>query len=134
MMSDEDFLHDYKRRTLKEHVTLGRHKAVSYLPLTTIERVLGLTVDEYRREVEQAGNECLVLSEDETCIRSGAVYAYSRSCLAFLLEEYSGLLSTLNWPRSPETFIRKIAAHWYAEDEPIMPLVRAAFGDGASSA
>ena len=66
-MTDDDFLQDYKRRTLKEHVTLGQQKAMSYLPLKTIERVLGLTVDEYRREIEQAGNECIVLSEDETC-------------------------------------------------------------------
>lgn|SRR6476469_2037156 len=132
-MTDDDFLQDYKRRTLKEHVTLGQQKAMSYLPLKTIERVLGLTVDEYRREIEQAGNECIVLSEDETCIQSGAVYAYNRTFLALLLEQYSGLLSAQNWPKSPEGFIRNVAARWYADDEPVMPLVRAAFGDGASS-
>jgi hypothetical protein len=57
---------------LRRHVHVGRSKPVTYLPLSTIENVLEMPLEEYVRMVEQAGGKCSVFSESETCIRSGA--------------------------------------------------------------
>jgi hypothetical protein len=39
---------------LNAHRRLGPRKPVSYLPIRTIESVLGLSVDEYRAMIEQS--------------------------------------------------------------------------------
>jgi hypothetical protein len=128
-VANQDFLQEHRRRTIEEHTNLGKRKPVSYLPIKTIEKVLGLTVDEYRKLVELAGNSCAVFSEKDTCIHSGAVYAYSDADLTFVLDHYSGLLAACSWPVSTGEFVGKIAAEWYEEKNPVMPVIRAAFGD-----
>jgi len=64
---------------LLRHVHVGRDKAVSYLPISTIKNILGLGVEDYRSIVEAAGKKCLVLPADHCCIKSGAVFAYTRT-------------------------------------------------------
>jgi hypothetical protein len=128
-VSDEEFLQGYKRRTLEEHIALTHHKVLSYLPIRTIENLLGLTVEEYQRLALEAGNKCLLFRDDETCIKSGAVYTYRSAELSSLLRHYRELLVRLKWPQTAEDFVKKIASHWYNEDDPIMPVVRAVFGD-----
>ena len=128
-MSDEEFLQGYKRRTLQEHIALTDHKVLSYLPIATIENLLGLTVQEYQRLAVEAGNKCLLFRDGETCIQSGAVYIYRCAELSSLLGHYRELLVSLKWPQTAEEFVKKIASHWYNEDDPIMPVVRAAFAD-----
>jgi hypothetical protein len=128
-VSDEEFLRKYKQRTLAEHVALTDHKLLSYLPIATIENVLGLTVKEYQRLAMDAGNKCLLFRDGETCIQSGAVYTYRCDELSSLLMQHRDLLFRLKWPQTAEDFVKRIASHWYSEDDAIMPVVRAAFGD-----
>src|SRR5882672_5140381 len=65
------------KQILHSHLSLGRRKAVSYLPIKTVEKVIGLTVTEYRSMVEATGNRCSIFGPKDCCIDSGAIYAYS---------------------------------------------------------
>lgn len=116
-------------RILDCHLTLGSKKPVSYLPIKTIEKVIGISVSEYVLLVERMGNTALVFSEGECCIESGAVYAYSYDDLAEVLAGSEQLLVNCKWPRSPVEFIRKVASGWVDEDKSIVSVIRKAFGD-----
>lgn len=63
---------DHIADILNAHRRLGPHKPVSYLPIRTIESVLGLSVGEYQAMIEQAGLRCLVIPAGEGCIASGS--------------------------------------------------------------
>jgi len=116
-------------RILATHVRVGPFKPVSYLPIDTINKVLNMQADEYARRVEKAGGECVVFSEAETCIKSGAIYAYSEAALASVLENHRGLLVESGWPCTPREFVGKIAAEWLDLHSPLRVVVVAAFGD-----
>jgi hypothetical protein len=131
-VTEHELPQEYRKRTLDEHVSLSARKPVSYLPRSTIEKVLGLTVDDYRKLVERAGNKCVVFSENQTCIQSGAVFAYRNANLASVLDHYSDLLIACDWPRSPEAFVRRVAFEWCEEKAPVMPIIQAAFGEKKS--
>ncbi|CUX54519.1 hypothetical protein AGR7C_Lc20137 [Agrobacterium deltaense Zutra 3/1] len=66
-----------KAAILSRHVQLGSEKPVSYLPLNTIENVLGLTVDTYREMLRAGGNESMLFEDQQCAINSGAVYGYN---------------------------------------------------------
>jgi 8-oxo-dGTP pyrophosphatase MutT (NUDIX family) len=117
------------RLILSEHVAVGRAKPVSYLPIATIETVLRMDVQAYVRCVERTGAACLVFQEAETCIKSGAIYAFSESDLEAVLSRSGALLGAHDWPRTPSAFIARIARDWLALDHPLMPVIKAAFGD-----
>src|ERR1043165_2597062 len=87
-VGDDESLESYRRQLLAKHINVGRQKAVSYLPLKTVEGMLGLSIDEYRGLIEQAGNKCVVFSSSETCIDSGAVFAYSVVDLNAILTDH----------------------------------------------
>jgi 8-oxo-dGTP diphosphatase len=70
-----------------------------------------------------------VFSAAETCIKSGAIYAYSEVDLASVLENHRDLLVEHGWPRTPSDFVRKIAAEWLDLNSPLRGVVAAAFGD-----
>src|SRR5258708_19885555 len=59
---------------LNAHRRLGPHKPVSYLPIRTIESVLGRSVGEYRMMIEQAGFSCLLTPANQTSIASPPVH------------------------------------------------------------
>ena len=65
----------------------------------------------------------------ETCIKSGAVYAYRDRELATILKKHANLLTSHHWPTSVGDFIKKIASEWFDENYPVMPVIRAAFGE-----
>src|SRR3981189_978847 len=113
---------------LNPHWRLGPHKPVSYLPIRTIESVLGLSVDEYWAMIEQAGFRCLVIPASESCIASGSVHAYSELALADVLRAHATALSEHRWPTSSEAFVRRIAAEWLEDGRPALPLVPITFG------
>jgi hypothetical protein len=115
---------------LEEHLNLGRHKAVSYLPIKTVEKVAGLSVQAYVSMIERAGRQAIVLGIDECCILSGAVYAYSSKDLMEILANSEPLLRAHGWSTDPERFIRKLAGGWLDTGNAILPVVRKAFGDG----
>jgi hypothetical protein len=64
------------RNALHSHLTLGRSKPLSYLPIQTIENSLHMSVDHYVQMAESKGLASRVFSSAETCINSGAVYLY----------------------------------------------------------
>jgi hypothetical protein len=111
------------------HANVGRHKPVSYLPLTTIETAIGTTTAAYQAAVEESGNRCILLGPDESCIESGAAYAYSEPDLSALLDRNKDLLRKRGWPIEPADFIRRLGSEWLPQDDPVMPVIRAAFGD-----
>ena len=116
-------------RILSEHINVGLAKPISYLPVNTIENVLKMRVGDYVRLVERAGGKCAVLSADETCIKSGAVYAYSDEDLALILTDNRELLVEHSWPQVPAEFVRRIAAEWFDDESPLRRLVDLAFGN-----
>jgi hypothetical protein len=81
------------KRILADHLKIGPEKPVSYLPIKTIERVIGVTVSDYRSMIEATGNDCLVSSVEDCCINSGAVYAYSDKDLHSILKDNYNILS-----------------------------------------
>ena len=114
---------------LNAHRRLGPHKPVSYLPIRTIESVLGRSVGEYRMMIEQAGFSCLVTPANESCIASGSVHAYSEFALADILSAHATALSEHGWPSSSEAFVGRIATEWLEDGHPVLPVVRIAFGN-----
>ena len=116
-------------RLLSEHTNVGPSKPISYLPINTIERLLKMSVADYARLIERGGGSCVVFAETETCIRSGAVYAYSKVDLARVLARNSSLLAEHSWPQEPAEFVTKVAQEWLDEDSPLTRVIDAAFGD-----
>jgi hypothetical protein len=127
-LGDDNFLEDYRRQLLAKHINVGSRKAVSYLPMKTIEGMLGLSIGEYRSLIEQAGNKCAIFSSSESCIDSGAVFAYSVRDLDAILRNHTALLISHAWPVSCEDFIKRIAEEWLEMDDPIMLVIDEAFG------
>lgn len=117
------------RAILEEHVNVGRERAVSYLPINAIENVLGLSIEDYRSLIERQGNECSVFRSDCCCIKSGAVFAYSPTDLDTILKEYASVLLEHGWPLSASPFVQRIASEWLEDDNPILPVIKRAFGE-----
>jgi hypothetical protein len=117
------------RQTLWAHVNVGRAKPVSYLPIKTIESVLGISVAEYETMIAQAGNSSIVIAADTCCIESGVVYAYSAPELMLILDRDAELLAGQGWPTVPEGFLIRLASDWLPDNSPLMRIVKAAFGD-----
>lgn len=131
LFADAD-LTDDARNILDEHLNIGEGKPVSYLPIRTIRTLLKLDVDQYKSLVEQVGGICAVFLPDQTCIKSGAIYAYHPAGLKRVLDENAQLLRKCNWPTSCEGFVKRISAEWLADDDPMLPVVRAAFGEAVA--
>lgn len=117
------------RNMLREHLELGAHKPVSYLPIKTVERVLGLSVTEYMDMARVLGHSSLSFLPDQCCIKSGAVYIYSPKELKMALDREAETLSKENFPSAPPEFIAAIAREWFVDDHPIMFIIRKVFGE-----
>src|SRR5262245_528162 len=117
------------KRILEAHLSVGPHKPVSYLPIRTVENVLGLTVPTYMSLIEKSGNKAAVFEKSQCCINSGAVYAYSDRDLRNILKANQAALVRHGWPATPGRFIRKISSRWLDFDDPVMPVVKKVFGD-----
>jgi hypothetical protein len=117
------------KRLLDNQLKIGPKKPVSYLPIKTVEKVIGITVQDYMSLIERSGNEGIVFDAEDCCINSGAVYAFSCHYLSKILKDNQTILSKHGWPATPVDFIRRIAAEWVDEESPIMPVIRKAFGD-----
>jgi hypothetical protein len=126
------FLAEDTRQLLDSHLKVGPDKPVSYLPIRTVERVIGITIPTYVSMIENDGNNYSVLYPERCCINSGAIYVYSYEDLELLLKANEPLLSVHGWPTTPVEFINRIAAEWLDEESPIMPVIRKAFGDADS--
>ena len=114
---------------LDSFTRVGPDKAIGYLPIPTVLKILRLTIPTVEREFASGHRRVLPLGPDESCIDGGAVYGFDQLALAALLRTSSGQLASLGWPADNEGFVRKIAAEWLAPDHPLMGLVREAFAD-----
>jgi hypothetical protein len=117
------------KHIVERHLPAGRRKPVSYLPIETIETVLGLTIQGYVSLIENSGNKAVVLGTGDCCINSGAVYAYSCKELNDILGRNHTVLADHQWPTTSADFIARMAAEWLEWDNPVMPVIRQAFGD-----
>jgi hypothetical protein len=126
----ENSLSEVAKVILLEHLKVGPEKPVSYLPIRTVENVLGITLSAYRLLIENQGNRCAVFQPEDCCINSGAIYAYSEPDLVNILRNNHEVLIKHGWPIVPSDFIRRIASEWLGEESPIEPIVRKTFGEG----
>jgi hypothetical protein len=117
------------KRLVDNHLKIGPEKPVSYLPIKTVEKVIGISVQDYMSLIERSGNEGIVFGAEDCCINSGAVYAFNCHYLSKILKDNQTILSEHGWPATPVDFILRIAAEWVDEESPIMPVIRKAFGD-----
>jgi hypothetical protein len=125
MNQQSEILHEI----LRSHLDLGDKKAVSYLPIQTIENVLRLSVEQYLAKAKDRGLSFQVFSPVETCIESGAVYLYDRQQLDGILAANRNILLEGGWPADSKAFVVKVATTWLDKDDKILPVVKAAFGE-----
>ncbi len=120
----------FEETLLKSRLDVGPRTPVSFLPIDTIENVLGLSVHAYVSMVEGAGHHAIVLGMEDCGIAPGVVYAYSENDLVEILTNSEPLLREQGWPVSPAGFIRKLAAERLDEKHVLLPVIRRAFGKG----
>jgi hypothetical protein len=125
---------DERTSVLDDLTRVGPDKALGYLPLQTISRVLGLNVEDVIANERSRGLAALLLGPERCCINSGALYVYDPVALDAILRSSRSMLERAGFPTSAEPFIRTIAREWLNSDHPLMPLVKAAFADDAQLA
>ena len=96
------------KRLVDNHLKIGPEKPVSYLPIKTVEKVIGITVQDYMSLIERSGNEGIVFGAEDCCINSGAVYAFNCHYLSKILKDNQTILSEHGWPAIPVDFIREL--------------------------
>ena len=120
-------LENHHASVLSSLTNVGPAKAVGYLPLQTLGRFLGLDVEAVSANARSRGLAVLVLSPEECCIKSGALYVYDPDALDKILCTSRSVLALSNFPTVPEAFVRAIARDWLESDHPAMPIIKAAF-------
>jgi hypothetical protein len=118
-----------RKKILESHLNIGQQKAVSYLPINTIENTLNLSIDEYVTMIEERGHSAIVLGPQECCIKSGAVYAYNCMALGDILRDNNEILMQHGLTTKSDDFIKKIAAEWQDRDSALYQVIKRAFGD-----
>ena len=114
---------------LRRHTKLNADKVVSYLPLNTIENVLGMSLETYISIIENNGGSYLIFRENECCISSGAVYAFLPEELGEILKRNKDVLGMVGIPSEPTKFIRAISGTWFESGTNIIPLLKKLFDD-----
>jgi hypothetical protein len=122
-------LAEHAKRILDSHINVGKEKPASYLPIKTVECVIGISIPAYEAMIESTGNQSSVFLSGECCIDSGAVYVYNNIYLGKILKDNLNIIIKNNRPATIEEFIRKIASEWFDDESPIMPIIRKAFGE-----
>jgi hypothetical protein len=123
-----------QRAVLERHLVLGPQKAISYLPLGTIEKLIGISSSAYTDMITSRGYKSFFIDDERSNINSfsirGAVYAYDEKELGKIIEEYRPVILMSRWPDHPLDFLERLATEWIADDNhPVMPVIRRAFGD-----
>ncbi|HEY5796539.1 MAG TPA: hypothetical protein VIU82_16130 [Bosea sp. (in: a-proteobacteria)] len=108
---------------------VGHDKIVGYLPLRTITKVLGLSVEGLMTEAAAKALMAKKFGPRECCIKSGALYIYDKPRLDRLLEASRSILSACDWPLDADAFVHAIARNWLEVSHPLLPIVREAFAD-----
>jgi len=120
---------DIHRRIIDDTLNLGKQKPVSYLPIETVEVILGMDRQEFMKLADARGLHHLVATPDACCIKSGAIFVYDAKTLALLLEKNRNILYRSGWSVDITSFVKRIALEWLDSDHPVAPVVRAAFGN-----
>ncbi|WP_147283772.1 hypothetical protein [Bosea caraganae] len=129
-MARYEALSDERKASILESLMgVGPSKPIGYLPLCTIQDVLGVPVAVLLKQMMPRGILALKLNSKECCIKSGALYFYDPVALENLLRVASDDLKQCGWPRTPAEFVKHIAANWYESDHPLIGLIRMAFGE-----
>lgn len=129
-MHESDKIHEQIRQDmLREHLSVDSRKPVSYLPIGTIEKFLGLSVDDYIRTAQERGHSAVVTAADRSPIKSGTVHLFDRAALQRILDQSSDALELANFPVLAADFVVAIGQNWLSSDHPIIHVVRQAFGD-----
>ena len=121
------------KRSLSDHTDFQPPKVISYMPIATIRNHLGMNLDQYVSLAADRGKSSIICDETECYIRSGAIYVFDEANLRSLLVDQAEFLRYHNWPSDAEGFVRRVSAELLDTGHPIMPLVRAAFGDVLAS-
>lgn len=116
-------------RILENYLSVNEVKPISYLPSKTITDVLGMSLENYMKMAREKGLYCAAFSESESCINGGAVYVYDQQHLGALLLRHRKVLHENGWPSDTAGFIQRITSDWLNEEDPLLPVVRQAFGD-----
>jgi hypothetical protein len=122
---------DERNALLHSLTAVGPSKPVGYLPLYTIEEFVQLPPETVAAAVAARGLATAQFSPADSCIKSGALYAYHRGALSALLQAKADAVSAAGLPMDPDDFVARIAAVWFEENHPAHPIIAAAFGHGA---
>jgi hypothetical protein len=123
---------DNVESTILYHLSLGREKSISYLPIDAIKHHLGMPVEQFTDLAGSQGLSFEVVSHFDSPVRSGTVHLFHKDCLSTLLLTNQTLLKSIGWPSDAVEFVNKIAREWFADNHPAMSIVRQAFGDQPS--
>lgn len=114
---------------LDKHTKLDKNKPVSYLPIRTIERIFGMTASDYASLISKNGDSYIIFNAEQTCIKSGAVYAFNIVFLQEILDRHKNVLLNIGWPSEAKEFIRKSASEWLDTAHSITPIIMECFGE-----
>lgn len=124
-----DAQYSYKeQKTLLEDLRLvGQDKPVGYLPIKTLIEVCYVRPEDMQRELEAKGLVVLRLSEKESNVSGGALYAYDRTALAKILDSNKTVLEKNKWPTDPDKFVRHLRVT--AKDPDLYRIIMQVFAD-----
>jgi hypothetical protein len=123
-ITDEEIAH----LALQDLYSVGVAKPVGYLPVSTIEELGKKDLKIAITELESKGLNTIVVSEEESTVLSGALYAYDKEALAKLLAENAETIKAHGWTIDPHDFVVRIAKE-DVEDENLYRVVAMAFSD-----
>jgi hypothetical protein len=122
-------LEEYREKTLNDHLSLGPDRCVSYLPIQAISAILNMTAEEYMEMASDLGLNTFLADEGDSCIKSGAVFIYSKDDLSKLIKRYNKVLLKSLWPIEAAPFVQKMSREWLADSHPVKVIIRRAFGE-----
>jgi hypothetical protein len=118
-----------KKQILRSFDDVGATKAIGYLPKKTILDLLALDIDQIRTYYEVKGLKTKMFDERETCIKSGAMFVYDRARFDQIVEKFKVEIVGKGWLAESGFVLDQIATHWFEGDDPILPLIRALYGE-----
>lgn len=108
---------------------VGPSKAVGYLPLRTLEKLLLLCPEAVAAGFTARGLATARFAPEESCIGSGALHVFHRTALHALLAKQAEAVRSAGLPLDPDRFVARIATTWFDENHPAIPIIAAAFGN-----
>jgi hypothetical protein len=122
---------DFERKKLAneylDHLRkVGPDKPLGYLPLETIIKDCGISVDDLKEELEEKGLRTKIFLEGR--VAGGALYAYDEQTLRQLLSKNRNILKG-RLPIEPSQFVDFIATNYITPYTKLFDIVADAFGD-----